>query len=454
MNSPSELSEAVVAALIIAISLFAFALAALRSERGDRAPVWFGVYGCLYGIRLAARSEFIQPLLPEIFWLYLDAFINYAIIAPAVLFVGSLLGPGSRPSLRRIGQVAAGYALLAVANDLLRGRPGATMWLNPPVVLAAGALVIMHLLVFRRWGSWPREFRVVVASGILFLVVAALETVHVLARMEHFAMLLFMATVGYAVLQRMLATERRFAAVSRELEIAREIQRSILPASLPEIRGLRVAACYLPMSEVGGDFYDFDSQRPNGLGLIVADVSGHGVPAALVASMVKMGFAAEAERHDQPGLVLKNINRMLCGKFAGAFVSACCAFIDGTGRRLFYASAGHPAPLLRRRDGRIEALSEGGLLLAIDAGSEYVTAEVGMNPGDRLVFFSDGLVEARNDRDDFFGNERLERLLAVHAAAVPDHLIERVVVALRSWVGPGASLQDDVTVVVVDSEGE
>ncbi|MCX6556076.1 MAG: SpoIIE family protein phosphatase [Candidatus Aminicenantes bacterium] len=460
MNLPIELSGLVVAALIIAISLFAFALAALRSERGDRAPFWFGVYGCLYGIRLAARSDLIQPLLPGIFWLYLDAFINYAIIAPAVLFVGSLLGPGSRlgsgsrPSLRRIGQAAAGYALLAMANDLLRGRPGATMWLNPPVVLAAGGIVIVHLLVFRRWGSWPREFRVVIFSGILFLVVAALETVHVLARVEHFAMMLFMATVGYAVLQRMLVTERRFAAVSRELEIAREIQRSILPASLPETRGLRVAACYLPMSEVGGDFYDFDSQRPKGLGLIVADVSGHGVPAALVASMVKMGFAAEAERHDQPGLVLKNINRMLCGKFAGAFVSASCAFIDRNARKIYYASAGHPAPLLRRRDGRIEALSEGGLLLAIDAGAEYVTAEVRLGQGDRLLFFSDGLVEARDSGDEFFGSERLERLLAVHAAAVPDLLIEQVIIALRSWVGPGASLQDDVTAVVVDIEGE
>jgi hypothetical protein len=138
MNIPVELSEAIVAALIIAISLFAFALAALRSERGDRAPVWFGVYGCLYGIRLAAKSALIQPLLPEIFWLYLDAFINYAIITPAVFFVGSLLGPGWRFSLKRLGQVAAAYALLAMSNDLLRGQPGATMWLNPPVVLAAG----------------------------------------------------------------------------------------------------------------------------------------------------------------------------------------------------------------------------------------------------------------------------------------------------------------------------
>jgi sigma-B regulation protein RsbU (phosphoserine phosphatase) len=263
-----------------------------------------------------------------------------------------------------------------------------------------------------------------------------------------------MSTVGFAVIRRMLATERRFAVVSRDLEIAREIQRSILPGSPPDIPGLRVAACYLPMSEVGGDFYDFDSRLAGGLGLIVADVSGHGVPAALVASMVKIGFAAEAERHDQPALVLQNINRMLCGQFAGAFVSASCVFIRAVDRRLFYASAGHPAPLLRRRNGRLEALGESGLLLAIDAGAEYATTEIRLAPGDRLFFFSDGLVEARNAGDEFFGDKRLEQLLALHATDAPGPFIERVVAALQSWVGPGASLQDDVTAVVVDVEEE
>lgn len=452
MNVPVELSEAVVAALIVAISLFAIALAALRSAPGDRAPIWFALYGCLYGVRLASKSDLIQPLLPEIYWLYLEAFINYAIITPAVLFVGDLLGPGSRFSLPRIGQVAAGYALLAITNDLVRGQPGATMWLNAPVVLAAGSIVIFHLLVFRRWGSWPREFRVVVASGIIFLIVAAMETVHLLVRVEHFAMLLFMTTVGFAVIRRMLATERRFAAVSRDLEIAREIQRSILPGAPPVIRGLRVAGRYLPMSEVGGDFYDFDAQRANGLGLIVADVSGHGVPAALVASMVKVGFAAEAERIDRPGLVLQNINRMLCGKFAGAFVTACCAFIDTVDRRLYYASAGHPAPLLRRRGGRVETLAEHGLLLAVAADAEYDSVAIDLHVGDRLVFFSDGLVEARNAGDDFFGNERLEQLLAAQAGAAPGLFIDKVVGALQSWVGAGVSLQDDMTLVVVDIE--
>ncbi len=204
------------------------------------------------------------------------------------------------------------------------------------------------------------------------------------------------------------------------------------------------------MSAIGGDFYDFDTAQANRLGVIVADVSGHGVPAALVASMVKIAFAAEAERLDNPGLALANINRTLCGSFQGAYVTACCGFIDALSRRLSYSSAGHPAPLLRRRDGRVEQLQERGLLLAFDADAQYPTAEVALDLGDRLVFFSDGLVEACNARDEFFGDARLEQLVAASAAVTPDQFVDEIVAELRRWVGRDTPLQDDVTLVVVD----
>ena len=259
-----------------------------------------------------------------------------------------------------------------------------------------------------------------------------------------------MTSVGYFVAQRMLASERRLVAVSRELDLAREIQQSILPRATPEVPGLHVAARYLPMSDIGGDFYDFDTSHADRLGVLVADVTGHGVPAALVASMVKMAFAAEAERLDDPGLVLTRMNRTLGGKFAGAYVTACCSVIDGPNRTLRYASAGHPAPILRGSDGRVTHLDERGLMLAFDATAQYVTAEVALHAGDRLVFFSDGLVEACNAGDEFFGDRRLEQLLVASTAGTPEEFVEQIVAEVQRWVGPGAELQDDVTIVVVD----
>ncbi len=354
-------------------------------------------------------------------------------------------------TLRRTWQAAAVYASLAILHDVLRRQPGATLWLNSPVVLTAGFIATAHLLASWWRGSWPRGFRVAAAGGLIFLGVAAYRTLSGGAdELEPLAMLVFMTSVGYFVAQRMLASERRLVAVSRELDLAREIQQSILPCALPETAGLRVAARYLPMSDIGGDFYDFDTQQANRLGVLVADVTGHGVPAALVASMVKMAFAAEAERIDSPGLVLTNMNRTLRGRFAGAYVTACCSVIDGLNRKLRYASAGHPAPLLRGSDGLVKQLEQRGLLLAFDATAEYATAEVALNPGDRVVFFSDGLVEACNAGDEFFGDARLEQLLVASTAGTPEQFVDQIVAELRRWVGPDTHLQDDVTVVVVD----
>jgi sigma-B regulation protein RsbU (phosphoserine phosphatase) len=451
MDSRIELSEAIIASLILAMSVVALAFAVLRRPSGNRTPLWFGLFGCLYGVRLAAQSELVQPVLPEIYWRYLSAFINYAIIVPAGLFVESVLGSGWRHTIRRTWQASAVYASLAILHDVMRREPGTVLRLNAFVVLTAGFVAIAHLLVYWSRGRWPREFRVAAAGGLIFLGVAAYVTLsegkHLL---ESLAMLGLMASVGYFVAQRMVASERRLVAVSRELDLAREIQQSILPRALPETAGLRVAARYLPMSEIGGDFYDFDTQRPNRLGVLIADVTGHGVPAALVAAMVKIAFAAESGRLDDPGLVLTNMNRTLCGKFAGAYVTACCGVIDGLNRTLRYSSAGHPAPLLRRSDGRVEQLGQHGLLLAFDAAARYATAEVALNVGDRLVFFSDGLVEACNAGDEFFGGARLEQLLAAGTDGTPGQFVEQLFWELRRWIGLDTPLQDDVTVVVLD----
>ncbi len=420
-------------------------------EVGETSAVWFAVFAGLYGLRLAGQSQLFAPALPDVVWRYLGAFVTYIIVAPLALFLESLFGPGWRSSLRRIWQAVLVYAPLALMADLVRGVPGETArWLNGPLVLVVGVAVVGHVLVFWRRESWPAEFRIAAAGGLLFMAVAAYQTFWGSFPLEPFAMLLFMVSVGYLVARRMLSSERTLVAMSRELELARKIQQSILPRSLPEVPGLQVAARYLPMSQIGGDFYDFDVHHAGRLGVIVADASGHGVPAALVASMVKIAFAAETERIDRPALALANINRTLCDRFEGAYVTAGCAFIDPVGLTLRCSNAGHPAPLLRRRDGRVEAVGEHGLLLAFDPLARYAESEVSLQPGDRIVFYSDGLIEAANPRDEFFGDARFAQVVAEGSLAPPREFVEHLIRELRAWTGPDAVLQDDVTVVVVD----
>src|SRR3990172_9920511 len=172
----TELSEAIIASLIIAMSAIAVAFAVVRRPSGDRTALWFGLFGCLYGVRLAGQSEFVQPLIPEVYWRYLDAFINYAIVIPAGLFIESVLGPGWRLTLRRAWQAVAIFASLAILHDVFRRQPGATLWLTPPVVLTAGFIAMAHVLAQWWRGSWPSEFRVAATGGLIFLGVAAYAT--------------------------------------------------------------------------------------------------------------------------------------------------------------------------------------------------------------------------------------------------------------------------------------
>lgn len=173
---------------------------------------------------------------------------------------------------------------------------------------------------------------------------------------------MLLCTVGYVSAVRTLRTEESWIAIRKQLEIARQIQLSILPREMPHTTALQVAAGYVPITAVAGDFYDFLIVDRDRVGILVADVSGHGVPAALIASMVKIAIAAQMPHADDPAQVLSGMNRTLCGKLQGQFVTAAYVFIDSAARKMRYAAAGHPAMLWYRcTDQSIRTVEENGL---------------------------------------------------------------------------------------------
>ena len=218
----------------------------------------------------------------------------------------------------------------------------------------------------RAAGAGRFEIRAVAAAGAVFAAVAIYETLTARGifgpafEAEPFAMLLFTGALGWFVLSRAREQAYGFVALSRELEVARDIQQSLLPQRMPNVPGLRIHGTYLPMSAVAGDFYDVVARPDGRVVVVVADVSGHGVPAALVAAMFKVAFAAEAKRYNCPGDILGGINRTLTGTFDRAYITACCVSIDRARETMVYAAAGHPAALLRRSGGRIRTARRGG----------------------------------------------------------------------------------------------
>jgi len=249
---------------------------------------------------------------------------------------------------------------------------------------------------------------------------------------------------------------RQLAAIQHELEMARRIQLSILPREVPHIEGLEIAARYVPMTSVAGDFYDFIPVDEKRFGALVADVSGHGVPAALVASMLKIALAAQAPHASDPARVLAGLNQALCGKFETHFVTAAYLFVDMEKGTIDYAGAGHPPLVLcGPAAGSGRTVQQNGLFLGMFPHAKYSGVQVPIGPGDRCAVYTDGVSEARNPAGEEFGTERLQALLEGAREQPSDPFADGVLDALNGWAGrpPGEGHDDDITLLVLRAGG-
>ncbi|AXC14564.1 Serine phosphatase RsbU, regulator of sigma subunit [Acidisarcina polymorpha] len=241
-------------------------------------------------------------------------------------------------------------------------------------------------------------------------------------------------------------------AINDEMEMARQIQLSILPQSLPAIVGVDLAARYLAMASVSGDFYDFIRVNERQLGVLVADVSGHGPPAALIASMLRIALAEQQPHAADPARVLAGINQALCGNFDRQFVTAAYVFLDMEQRLLRYAGAAHP-PLVvsRKSEPGARAIEENGLPLGQFPDQTYTAVELQISQGDRCVLYTDGLPEAKNSEEQEFGTARFLQFLDRQEAAGADEFADSLIDEVFRWSGfpRGGGQRDDITLLAI-----
>jgi sigma-B regulation protein RsbU (phosphoserine phosphatase) len=237
--------------------------------------------------------------------------------------------------------------------------------------------------------------------------------------------------------------------VEGQLKLAREVQAGLLPRLPPDLPGYEMAGTNLPTWTIGGDYYDWVPLDDGRMGMVVADVSGKGIPAALIMATFRAALRAEMRRGAPVTAAMDAVNRVLMDSQGGSrFVTAVCGVLEPSSGRLDYVNCGHNPPLLLRASGADELLDRGGPALGLGLGGGCEAGEARIEPGDLLALYTDGVVEPADDRQEEFGQERLQQLLRTSSRRSAGDLVLAVVEATRRF-SHRESYDDDFTLVVV-----
>jgi sigma-B regulation protein RsbU (phosphoserine phosphatase) len=238
---------------------------------------------------------------------------------------------------------------------------------------------------------------------------------------------------------------------ARELDDARAIQERLIPQSISQAPGYSITARWEPARTVGGDYYDVLSFGEDVLALCIGDVSGKGMPAALLMSNFQAAVRAHASRTLAPADLCATLNEIVATNTdSDRFISFFYGVLDAPAGKFTYANAGHNAPILVRADGQLARLEHGGYVLGPLTGAVYEQCQTPIKPGDRIVMFTDGVTEARNESGEEFGEERLIELVVKSRKMDAARMKERIFEALLEFTR--GEFDDDVTIVALSAQ--
>ncbi len=268
---------------------------------------------------------------------------------------------------------------------------------------------------------------------------------------EDLGLLTVMANVAAIRIEHARLNEIEVAerAMAQELEQAAHIQMGLLPSESPDVSGMDIAAGTLPCRTVGGDYYDYLPFPDGRIGVLIGDVAGKGMPASLLMTSLQARVKVLFEDGDDLANKMVRLNKHTAANCPNnRFITFFMTIVDPKTGELNYTNAGHNPPLLVRKDGSVEQLKGGGIILGIVPFAKYQDFRIRMEPGDTLVLYSDGVTEAANPADVDFGEDRLGELVASMRGRPASEVVAAVQAAVANF-SEGAPQADDITVVVM-----
>ncbi len=322
-----------------------------------------------------------------------------------------------------------------------------------PVIMGSGITVVLKK--YRPSYYFMAAWSVMFVAGFLFLlrVIAVIPHNTFTSYILHIGTTIEVILLSLGLGDRFNLIREERERISNELKIAKEIQSALIPRGIPSVKGITTHSEYIPMEEVGGDLFDYHVISDRCLGVLVADVSGHGVPAAIVASMVKVAFSLQVNHTRNPREVMTGMSNILSRDLAGTFITACYVCIDLETGKLSLARCGHlPLYIFSPRKGTLQQLSPAGSFISILPMREVEEEHIVISKSDRIIMITDGIIECRNRWGDIYGFQRFEGLIQEHAAMNPRAFSTKLIDSLSAWCFPAKNFDDDITLVVIDIE--
>jgi len=437
---------------IIIIAIFHFSTAIFRPE--DTSNLYFGAFSLTLVLRLLLTSEkLLVRFIPELPWA-LCFRLEYLTITSTLIFFMLFIqsrhkeeiSPRPVKIIITIQLILSAFAVFAPVLMVSKNLMIFT------IVLVCAIIYILYSIIKIAWKD--RKWAPLYILGVVAFFGAIINDILVSQRpvqgiyIFSIGFLIFVITQSIISLQQSIEEQNRLVILDKELEISGKLQRSILPASIPEIPGIDFQIRYLPAHDIGGDFYHFHVTDNNKVGIILADVTGHGIPASLIASMVKIAFSQQEQYSTSPALLLVKMNEVLFKQVGGQYVTALYMHIDLETRKLKIARAGHlPAILLRGEE--IKELWSEGRLLGSFPEINCNEIEVDLQSKDRILLYTDGITERRQN-EQFMGTAGLISILEQANNRDAAGMADEIILKTSEWPTAEKNHDDDTTLILLE----
>ena len=331
----SAIAILIVGTVIVTLGAAAIVVHLFRRRAHERFLLWFGLFSILYGTILVVRNPVFRLAFgqPQEVWISIERLVSLATIVPGLLLFEEFYGRGWRSSIRWLLAVYCVLSAAAIGGMAFPHPfgivlpPGAVLIIMVPLILAIGRIAGYEPPMV------PNSRVLFTGLMVFFVAFSADRVLHTELNLWHtglepYGFLALVICLWYVISQRVIADEKCLVSLTDEMRAAKTIQEAILPRSVPAVENVRLAARYAPMTSVAGDLYDFPVAGPHGVGILVADVMGHGVGAALVASMVKVAISTGLEHNREPAGIIAGLNKTLCNAARQQYVTAVYMHFD------------------------------------------------------------------------------------------------------------------------------